>query len=110
MARVSSLIISGSLLFVGLATVRAAPLVVPYVRPVPITDQLPNQEQVRAFEGTIVSQNGGMLMLQEDANKTLYGLDNQALAAKFVDKKVLVTGTLEKTATIHVRSIEEQKA
>ena len=110
MARVSSLIVSGSLLFVGLVTVRAAPLLVPLVRPVVITKQLPNQEQVRAFAGTIISQNGGVFFLQDDANKTLYGLDNQALASKFLDKKVSVIGTLDKTGTIHVKSIEEQKA
>jgi Protein of unknown function (DUF5818) len=109
MARVSSLVVSGSLVFVGLATA-IAPLAVPHVRPVALTNQLPNEEQVRVFAGTIVSQNGGMFVLQDDVNKTLYGLDNQALAAKFVDKKVLVTGTLDKTATIHVKSIEEQKA
>ncbi|HWF39529.1 MAG TPA: DUF5818 domain-containing protein [Candidatus Acidoferrales bacterium] len=113
MARVSSFIVSGSLVFMGLATVRAAPLaplVVPCVQPVAITGQLPNQEQIRAFAGTIVSQYGGTFVLQDDVNKTVYGLDDQALAAKFVDKKVLVTGTLDKTATIHVKSIEEQKA
>ncbi len=110
MARVSSLIVFGSLVFVGLAIVRAAPLAVPVVRPVAIANQLPNQEQVRAFAGTIVSQNGGMFVLQDDVKKTLYGLDNQVLASKFVGKKVSVTGTLDKTATIHVKSIEEQKA
>ena len=110
MTRVSSLIASGSLVLVGLASVRGAPLVFPHVRPAAITDQLPNQEQIRAFTGTIISQNGGIFVLQGDGNKTLYGLDNQALAARFVDQKVLVTGTLDKTATIHVKSIEEQKA
>ena len=60
MYRVSSLIVSGSLVFVGLVTVRAAPALVPFVRPVVITEQLPNQEQVRAFAGTIISQNDGM--------------------------------------------------
>jgi uncharacterized protein YdeI (BOF family) len=111
MARVSSLIVSGILVFVGLSTVKAAPVLVPLVQPVVIAEQLPNQEEVRTFAGTIVSQNGGaMFVLQDDANKTLYGLDNQALASKFVNKKVLVTGTLDKRATIHVKNIEEQKA
>jgi hypothetical protein len=40
----------------------------------------------------------------------LYGLDNQALARQFANKKILVTGTLDKTATIHVKTIEEKKA
>jgi hypothetical protein len=108
--RVSSLIVSGSLLFVGLGIVSAAPLPGSLVRPVVITEQIPNQEEVRGFAGTIISQNGGMFVLQDDANKTLYGLDNQALASKFLGKKVSVTGTLDKTGTIHVKSIEEQKA
>jgi hypothetical protein len=110
MARVSSLIASGSLVFVGLSIVGAAPLPVSLVRPVVITKQLQNQEQVRAFAGTIISQNSGIFVLQNDANKMLYGLDNQALASKFLGKKVSVTGTLDKTGTIHVVGIEVQKA
>ena len=62
------------------------------------------------FTGTIVSVTGGTFALKEAKAGVLSGLDNQALARQFVDKKVEVTGTLDKAATIHVKSIEEQKA
>jgi hypothetical protein len=106
MARISSLVVSGSLIFVALTIARAAPSL-SLARPVVITEQLPNQEEVRAFAGTVISENDGMFVLQDDANKTLYRLDNQALASKFLGKKVSVTGTLDKTGTIQVKSIEE---
>ena len=70
----------------------------------------PHEEELRIFTGTIVSITGGIFALREDATGTLYGLDDQALARQFVDKKVEVTGTLDKAATIHIKSIEEQKA
>jgi len=72
--------------------------------------QAPSDEQLRVFAGTIVSKEGGKLFLQDDTDKTLYALDNQALAGKFAAKNVLVTGVLDKTGVIHVKNIEEQKA
>ncbi len=88
MARVSSLIVYSSWVVVGLATVRVAPPGVSHIRPVAVTDQLPNQEQIQAFVGTILSQNSGMFALQDDGNKMLYGLDNQVLGAKGRQKSV----------------------
>src|ERR1700722_21027966 len=88
MARVSSLIAYSSWVVVGLVSVRAAPPGVSHIRPVPVNDQLPNQEQIQALVGTILSQNGGMFALQDDGNKMLYGLDNQVLAAKGRQKSV----------------------
>lgn len=85
-------------------------VVVPHVESFLTQEHAPNQEQLQIFTGTIISITGGMFALREDANAMLYGLDNQALARQFANKKVAVTGTLDKTATIHVKSIEEQKA
>ena len=68
-----------------------------------------NDEQLQEFTGTIVSMTSGILILKDDAKSISYGLDNQGLARTFADKKVVVTGTLEKTDTIRIKSIEEQK-
>ena len=77
-----------------------------------IQEPVPNQtdEQLQMFSGTIVSTDNILFLREEDDHKTMYGLDNQSLARMFLNKKVSVTGTLDKTATIHVKNIEEQKA
>lgn len=77
-----------------------------------IQEPSPNQteEQLQMFSGTIVSTGDVLFLRAEDEHKTMYGLDDQNLAMKFLNKKVSVTGTLDKTATIHVKNIEEQKA
>jgi len=62
------------------------------------------------FSGTVVSTGDVSFLRAEDEHKTMYGLDDQSLARQFINKKVSVTGTLDKTATIHVKNIEEQKA
>lgn len=46
----------------------------------------------------------------EDEPKTIYGLDDQTLAMQFLNRKVSVTGTLDRPVTIYVKNIEEQKA
>jgi uncharacterized protein YdeI (BOF family) len=92
----------------------ATPGIVQSVRTAPTPsvedNQAPNQEQLRIFSGIITSQPGGMFFFQDDSSKMPYGLDDQVLAAKFVDKKVMVTGALDKTGIIHVKNIEEKKA
>src|ERR1700722_5532152 len=77
-----------------------------------IQDPAPIQtdEQLQMFSGTIVSTGDVLFLSAEDEHKTMYGLDNQSLARQFLNKKVSVTGTVDKTATIHVKNIEEQKA
>jgi hypothetical protein len=77
-----------------------------------IQEPAPNQtdEQLQMFSGTIVSTGDVLFLSAEDEHKTMYGLDNQSLARQFLNKKVSVTGTVDKTATIHVKNIEEQKA
>jgi hypothetical protein len=67
-------------------------------------------EQLRIFSGTIVPAGDVLFLQADDEHKTRYGLDDQSLARKFINKKVAVTGALDKTATIHVKNIEEQKA
>jgi hypothetical protein len=66
-------------------------------------------DQLQAFTGIIV-MSAGVYFLKDDATKTLYGLDNQELAHKFADRVVAVTGTLDKSRTIHIKDIEEPKA
>ena len=46
----------------------------------------------------------------EDEPKTIYGLDDHTLAMQFLNRKVSVTGTLDRPVTIYVKNIEEQKA
>jgi hypothetical protein len=76
-----------------------------------IQEPAPHQtdEQLQMFSGTVVSTDN-ILFLRGDDHKTMYGLDDQNLAMKFLNKKVSVTGTLDRKATIHVKNIEEQKA
>ncbi len=115
MSRVSSIL---SIVFFSVALILMAPatagvahsIVVSQARSFVIENQAPNQEKLQIFAGTIVSKDGGMFFLEDDTKYTVYALDNQALAAKFANKKVLVTGTLDKKGTIHVKNIEEQKA
>ena len=111
MSRVSSIIIVFGLMRMTLATPSIArTMVVPQAHSFEAGNQVQNQELLQIFAGTIVLMDTGMFALKDDAKNAVYGLDNQALARKFADKRVLVTGTLDKTATIHVKNIEEQKA
>jgi hypothetical protein len=114
MTRVSSIL---PIIFFAIVLTLMAPATAGVTHPVisqlhslAVEDQTPNEEELQVFAGTIMSKNGGMFFLEDDTNHTLYALDNQALAAKFADKKVLVTGTLDKKGIIHVKNIEEQKA
>lgn len=103
MRRISSIILS-SVLLLAATSATAVP------RPgLSVAHQAPNQEVLEMFSGTIVSMENGMLALKEDTKDLLYGLDDQALARQFIEKKVLVTGTLD-TAMIHVKTIEEKKS
>ena len=88
----------------------ARPKVVPLGPSYVAQHKAPPQEEIRIFTGTIVSVTGGTFALKEEKAGVLYGLDNQALARQFAGKLVTVTGTLGKTAMIHVENIEEQKA
>ena len=113
MNRVSSTIISVGFILTTLATVGdAQPMTILQPQPLMLTPQSQNpenQEQLQIFMGTVIPMASGMLVLKDDAKDILYGLDNQALAQKFADKKVAVTGTLDKMHTIHIKDIEEQK-
>jgi len=75
-----------------------------------LNHQPQNQDELQIFTGTVISMNNGKFFLKSEATGTIYGLDNQPLARNFADKKVSVTGTLDKTSTIHIKNIEEQKA
>ena len=115
MNRVSSTIISVGFILTTFAAVgNAQPRTIPQPRPL-ILDTQPkpqnpeNEEQLQIFMGTVIPMASGTLVLKDDAKDILYGLDNQALAQKFADKKVAVTGTLDKMHTIHIKNIEEQK-
>jgi hypothetical protein len=113
MNRLSSTIISAGFILTMLATVGdAQPLTIiqPQLLMLSPPSQNPeNEEQLQVFMGTVISMASGMLVLKDDAKDIFYGLDNQAVARKFADKKVAVTGTLDKMHTIHIKNIEEQK-
>ena len=68
-----------------------------------------DQGDLGMFTGKIVSLNGSLFILRDDANQVWYHLDDQTMARKFAGKDVDVNGKLD-TATnvIHVQSIEEQ--
>ena len=112
MNRFSSTIISVGFILTTFATVGyAQPLTIhqPRLMLTPQSQNPENEEQLQVFMGTVIPMASGMLVLKDDAKDVLYGLDNQALAQKFADKKVAVTGTLDKMHTIHIKNIEEQK-
>jgi|SRR5579863_4112213 len=68
------------------------------------TTQAPNPDE--HFAGVIVWLNGNRYILRDDVNDTWYHLDDQKTAAKYLGKKVNVTGTLDgRSDVIHVRSI-----
>ena len=70
------------------------------------------QGDLKTFFGKIVSLNGSMFILRDDANQVWYHMDDQATARKFVGRNVKVKGKLDpSTDVIHVQSIEveEQK-
>jgi uncharacterized protein YdeI (BOF family) len=67
-----------------------------------------SDENTQHFEGVIVSKNGQLFVLRDDANNTWYHLDDQEAAGKHLGKKVLVTGTLDtRSDVIRVQKIEE---
>ena len=110
MCRVSLSFVSVGILLIALAMPGVAQSISTLQAPPSMLDShSQNQDLLQVFTGTIVSTNDGILFLQDDAKDIRYGLDNQTLARKFAGKKVAVTGTLDKTGTIHIKSIEEQK-
>jgi len=66
-------------------------------------------DAVRAenYNGTILLLNGRLYILRDDQNETWYHLDDQQMPAKFLGKKVMVTGTLDpRVDMIFVQNIE----
>jgi uncharacterized protein YdeI (BOF family) len=76
-----------------------------------IQDQAnPQQPQSKTYTG-MISKSGDQFVLQDDAGKTSYQLDDQQTAAKYEGKKVKVTGTLDVANNlIRVTAIEEAAA
>jgi hypothetical protein len=65
-------------------------------------------DNAQHFEGVIVSKNGQLFVLRDDANNTWYHLDDQQAAGKHLGRKVLVIGTLDtRTDVIRVQKIDE---
>jgi Protein of unknown function (DUF5818) len=68
------------------------------------------QPQSKVFTGTI-AKNGDQFVLREDSSRSMFQLDDQQSAGKFVGKRVNVTGVLDASNNIiRVQSIEEAKA
>ena len=113
MNRVSTNIVSVSVILIGLMLGAGQQRGILQAQPFTLNGQSEHpddQEEMQIFSGTIVVMTSGIFVLKDDVKNISYGLDNQALASKFADKKVSVTGTLDKTDTIHIKNIEEQKA
>jgi Protein of unknown function (DUF5818) len=69
------------------------------------------KDQPQKFEGTIVSKNGELFVLRDDANNVWYHLDDQQKAEKFAGKKVQVIGVLDgHVDEIKIQSIQEEKS
>jgi Protein of unknown function (DUF5818) len=68
-----------------------------------------DEGNLRTFTGKIVSLNGALFILRDDADQVWYHLDDQSTARKFAGKNVNVKGKLDvATDVIHVQSIEAQ--
>lgn len=64
-----------------------------------------NDQQKRTFEGKI-TRSDGKLVLQDNANRVVYQLDDQQLAEFFEGKEVKVTGTLDtRSDTIYISDV-----
>src|ERR1700730_3179741 len=104
----NSVFLAVSLVFLGVlanGTAQENPQVAP---PPPVTTATPLSAERQQFEGVIVSKNGELYVLRDDANSTWYHLDDQQSAGKHLGKKVLVTGSLDgRTDVIRVQKIEE---
>jgi tartrate dehydratase beta subunit/fumarate hydratase class I family protein len=57
------------------------------------------------FSGTIAMMNGSLYVLRDAQNDSTYRLDDQQLPAKFLGKKVVVTGKLN--AAVNVISVQD---
>jgi uncharacterized protein YdeI (BOF family) len=65
---------------------------------------------IRVFRGT-VTRDGDRYVLKDAAGGRWFELDDQQTAAKFVDKQVKITGTLDKAKDlIRIQSIQEATA
>jgi hypothetical protein len=72
--------------------------------------QQTSEQQAKTFAGVIVSLNGALFILRDEANETWYHLDDQKTAGKFQGKKVAITGTLDdRNDMIHIQTIKEAK-
>lgn len=73
-----------------------------------LTHMMPNTSDKDCTIACI--KEGATYVLADQANKTVYNLDDQKKAAAFPGASVVITGTLEKDGkTIHVTSIEAAK-
>lgn len=61
----------------------------------------------QSYTGTIVLLNSRLYILRDERSKVWYHLDDQQMPAKFLGKKVVVTGSIDAGANlIYVRDIE----
>lgn len=66
-----------------------------------------SRPHIRTFPGTI-TKNGDQFVLSDAKTHRWYELDDQNVAARFEDKSVMVTGTLDVVKNIiHIQSIAE---
>lgn len=73
-------------------------------------DRRAGGEQIRSFAGTI-AKNGEEFVLNESATHKLYELDDQNAAARFANRNVTITGTLDTVKNIiRMQSIAEAAA
>jgi uncharacterized protein YdeI (BOF family) len=97
-----------SLVFVGVLASETAPAKPQVAPPPPVATTTQPSAEAQQFEGVIVSKNGELYVLRDDANSTWYHLDDEQSAGKHLGKKVLVTGNFDgRTDVIRVQKIEE---
>jgi len=104
----NSVFLAISLVFVGVLASGTAPTKPQLAPAPPVTTTTPLGAETQQFEGVIVSKNGELYVLRDDANSTWYHLDDQQSAGKHLGRRVLVTGNLDgRTDVIRVQKIEE---
>jgi|ERR1700732_2164761 len=104
----NNIFLAVSLVFVGVLAGGTAPAKPQVDLPQPAASTTQPSSEAQQFEGVIVSKNGELYVLRDDANSTWYHLDDQQSAGKHLGKKVLVTGNLDgRTDVIRVQKIEE---
>jgi hypothetical protein len=101
------LMVAAITILLSYSGVRAASLHSDKSATVTATDSKTDEARTENYNGTIMLLNGQLYILRDDQNETWYHLDDQQMPAKFLGKKVMVTGKLDpRIDMIFVQNIE----